>query len=192
MTPTRTVFLTKRPDPIVFFIFCQFSFLILLTTLPLLFFFFFNDTATTEIYTLSLHDALPIWINLYYVVTARNARGDLINAGQTLGRNDAIRLYTANNGWFLQAEDKLGTIEEGDRKSTRLNSSHQIISYAVFCLKKKKNHARSSHSHGGDPPQRSTKSERKWQRSSKKSSGFLPMEITSMAIVNMALSTSRQ
>jgi hypothetical protein len=53
------------------------------------------------------------WINLYYVVTGRNARGDLINAGQTLGRNDAIRLYTANNGWFLQAEDKLGTIEEG-------------------------------------------------------------------------------
>jgi hypothetical protein len=53
------------------------------------------------------------WINLYYVVTGKNARGDLINAGQTLGRNDAIRLYTANNGWFLQAEDKLGTIEEG-------------------------------------------------------------------------------
>lgn len=53
------------------------------------------------------------WINLYYVVTGRNARGDLINGAQTLGRNDALRLYTANNGWFLQAEDKLGTIEEG-------------------------------------------------------------------------------
>jgi predicted amidohydrolase YtcJ len=53
------------------------------------------------------------WINLYYVVTGRNARGQLINAGQTLGRNDAMRLYTAANGWFLQAEDKLGTIEEG-------------------------------------------------------------------------------
>jgi len=53
------------------------------------------------------------WINLYYVVTGRNARGDLINAGQTLGRNDAMRLYTAANGWFLQAEGKLGTIEEG-------------------------------------------------------------------------------
>jgi predicted amidohydrolase YtcJ len=53
------------------------------------------------------------WINLYYVVTGRNARGDLINAGQTLNRNDAIRLYTSANGWFLQAEDKLGTIEEG-------------------------------------------------------------------------------
>ena len=52
-------------------------------------------------------------INLYYVVTGKNARGQLINAGQTLGRNDAMRLYTANNGWFLEAEDKLGTIEEG-------------------------------------------------------------------------------
>jgi hypothetical protein len=53
------------------------------------------------------------WINLYYVVTGKNARGQLINGGQTLGRNQAMRLYTANNGWFLQAEDKLGTIEEG-------------------------------------------------------------------------------
>ena len=52
-------------------------------------------------------------INLYYAVTGKNARGQLINAGQTLGRNDAMRLYTANNGWFLSAEDKLGTIEEG-------------------------------------------------------------------------------
>jgi predicted amidohydrolase YtcJ len=53
------------------------------------------------------------WINLYYVVTGKNARGVLINGGQTLGRRDALRLYTANNGWFLNAEDKLGTIEEG-------------------------------------------------------------------------------
>jgi len=53
------------------------------------------------------------WINLYYVVTGKNARGELINAGQTIGRNDALRLYTADNGWFLHAEDKLGTIEEG-------------------------------------------------------------------------------
>jgi len=53
------------------------------------------------------------WINLYYVVTGRNARGELINGGQTLSRNEAMRLYTANNGWFLNAEDKLGTIEEG-------------------------------------------------------------------------------
>ena len=52
-------------------------------------------------------------INLYYAITGRNARGELINAGQTLERNEAMRLYTSNNGWFLEAEDKLGTIEEG-------------------------------------------------------------------------------
>ena len=46
-------------------------------------------------------------------MTGRNALGDLINAGQTLERNEGMRLYTANNGWFLNAEDKLGTIEEG-------------------------------------------------------------------------------
>src|SRR5574344_2330163 len=70
------------------------------------FFFFFNDTATTEIYTLSLHDALPICcIGLHWQQGVRCLQGT----------------------WFRR-----------DRKSTRLNSSHQIISYAVFCLKKKK------------------------------------------------------
>lgn len=53
------------------------------------------------------------WVNLYYVVTGKNARGEAINANQTLSRNEALRLYTANNGWFLNAEDKLGTIEVG-------------------------------------------------------------------------------
>src|SRR2546430_11149395 len=71
-------------------------------------FFFFNDTATTEIYTLSLHDALPI--SLRRRAQAHGARPGGIS-GQPLGR--------------------------GDRKSTRLNSSHSQISYAVFCLKKK-------------------------------------------------------
>src|SRR2546430_9867361 len=80
-------------------------------------FFFFNDTATTEIYTLSLHDALPISAHHYL------ARRDLDHltreAGLNLPRLDAI-------------------LEVGaDRKSTRLNSSHSQISYAVFCLKKK-------------------------------------------------------
>src|SRR5947208_7704877 len=74
-------------------------------------FFFFNDTATTEIYTLSLHDALPI-------SRLEPRHRHLGNAGDFHG------------GDFLPAER--------DRKSTRLNSSHQIISYAVFCLKKKK------------------------------------------------------
>src|SRR5438067_12347854 len=76
------------------------------------FFFFFNDTATTEIYTLSLHDALPI-----YVRTCPRSRG----AGP--------RPCTGGSSASPQ-----------DRKSTRLNSSHVSISYAVFCLKKKKKH----------------------------------------------------
>src|SRR2546430_17481591 len=71
------------------------------------FFFFFNDTATTEIYTLSLHDALPI---LYRPARVQRPRH---------------RLELTWSAWR-------------DRKSTRLNSSHSQISYAVFCLKKKK------------------------------------------------------
>src|SRR6266542_6485850 len=79
------------------------------------FFFFFNDTATTEIYTLSLHDALPI----YRHVHAR--RGD------------------AAARWRRSADDGDADADGGrDRKSTRLNSSHGSSSYAVFCLKKKK------------------------------------------------------
>jgi predicted amidohydrolase YtcJ len=53
------------------------------------------------------------WIGLYYVVTGKNARGELINAGQTLPRTQALRLYTAANGWFLSEEGDLGTIEPG-------------------------------------------------------------------------------
>src|SRR5438094_9628644 len=76
-----------------------------------LFFFFFNDTATTEIYTLSLHDALPI---------SYSCRGRVGGGGRKVPRGDDARSA------------------EKDRKSTRLNSSHRTISYAVFCLKKKK------------------------------------------------------
>src|SRR2546430_8490066 len=86
--------------------------------------FFFNDTATTEIYTLSLHDALPIL--LAQVAISATAIDD-----QLLGR-----LTKRSDGW----ERVLGVemIEwPRDRKSTRLNSSHSQISYAVFCLKKK-------------------------------------------------------
>src|SRR2546429_3934952 len=74
------------------------------------FFFFFNDTATTEIYTLSLHDALPIY-------------DDLVKAAPEIKKVAP------------QMQIPIGV---GDRKSTRLNSSHGYISYAVFCLKKKK------------------------------------------------------
>src|SRR3989442_3872007 len=87
----------------------------------LFFFFFFNDTATTEIYTLSLHDALPI-----------------SDAGNPL------TLHGASVFMELEAMQASGLTPrdvrpEADRKSTRLNSSHVRISYAVFCLKKKKN-----------------------------------------------------
>src|SRR6202522_1357533 len=79
--------------------------------------FFFNDTATTEIYTLSLHDALPIF--------------------QLFGR--VARLRFEGGQLFLLLR------EVGDRKSTRLNSSHLRISYAVFCLKKTHRAARAGH-----------------------------------------------
>src|SRR5258708_8572462 len=82
-------------------------------------FFFFNDTATTEIYTLSLHDALPISARRR-VAAPRDSHG---------GRRKSVA-GTRHSGCRFA-----GGI---DRKSTRLNSSHQIISYAVFCLKKKK------------------------------------------------------
>src|SRR5256885_16000514 len=72
-------------------------------------FFFFNDTATTEIYTLSLHDALPI------------------------SRDSARQVRVAEHGHAAH----IHFLVQPDRKSTRLNSSHLVISYAVFCLKKK-------------------------------------------------------
>jgi predicted amidohydrolase YtcJ len=53
------------------------------------------------------------WLGMYYAVTGRNARGELINAGQQTTRKEVLRLYTADNGWFLNAEDQIGTIEEG-------------------------------------------------------------------------------
>ena len=53
------------------------------------------------------------WLGIYYAVTGRNARGDLINAGQTVSRNEALRLYTAANDWFLNADGRIGSIAEG-------------------------------------------------------------------------------
>src|SRR5258705_8956525 len=80
------------------------------------FFFFFNDTATTEIYTLSLHDALPICVDFVYYGGYHPEMGLLLRQASEQGLK--VRMI--------------------DRKSTRLNSSHLGISYAVFCLKKKK------------------------------------------------------
>src|SRR2546428_14129600 len=81
------------------------------------FFFFFNDTATTEIYTLSLHDALPISPGLD--PARRRPAQHSRDGARSRGRGDHPPAPQ-------------------DRKSTRLNSSHDQISYAVFCLKKKK------------------------------------------------------
>src|SRR5260221_5429881 len=82
-------------------------------------FFFFNDTATTEIYTLSLHDALPI--------SVRHLRPFVDHWHDSL-------LAMAPRG---VAQPNMALLTPGsDRKSTRLNSSHTVISYAVFCLKK--------------------------------------------------------
>src|SRR3712207_7926325 len=85
--------------------------------------FFFNDTATTEIYTLSLHDALPISEAVHE------------NGLRPLGVLDADAL-TLRGRLDDDLINQLGSA--GDRKSTRLNSSHANISYAVFCLKKKR------------------------------------------------------
>src|SRR2546422_8862113 len=98
----------------------------------LFFFFFFNDTATTEIYTLSLHDALPISIAR---CSMRSGGCDDL-AGRTCWRRcSEPSSAPARNSWPPCPGRSRGTI---DRKSTRLNSSHGYISYAVFCLKKKK------------------------------------------------------
>ena len=53
------------------------------------------------------------WLGMYYAVTGRNARGDLINPGQLTTRKEILRLYTAANDWFLNLDGKIGTIEEG-------------------------------------------------------------------------------
>src|SRR3712207_7243954 len=92
--------------------------------------FFFNDTATTEIYTLSLHDALPISTGsqknqTYASVASVNSSG--------ITPNNKYDRYNFN------VRNTTSMLNDKDRKSTRLNSSHANISYAVFCLKKKKN-----------------------------------------------------
>src|SRR3712207_8987002 len=93
--------------------------------------FFFNDTATTEIYTLSLHDALPISASTFspMLIGAHvSPAGGLVKAhARGVERGcDAIQIFNQNPRMWRP-----------DRKSTRLNSSHANISYAVFCLKKK-------------------------------------------------------
>src|SRR3712207_8559386 len=98
--------------------------------------FFFNDTATTEIYTLSLHDALPISGGAFVVENwvpdlGAFRHGRALRLHQVAGQQVIVEAAQLH-----QAEQRMTTTK--DRKSTRLNSSHANISYAVFCLKKKK------------------------------------------------------
>src|SRR3712207_8676511 len=88
--------------------------------------FFFNDTATTEIYTLSLHDALPISFTGGLVFASDEPEGTAYQLFLRSGIEAAVIASILGGGLMLL-----------DRKSTRLNSSHANISYAVFCLKKK-------------------------------------------------------
>src|SRR5438270_13354529 len=89
--------------------------------------FFFNDPATTEIYTLSLHDALPIYSQpVEEVCVRKSSKRDTVRHKSYAAQGDAVHQRRHSCGHSL------------DRKSTRLNSSHSQISYAVFCLKKKK------------------------------------------------------
>src|SRR2546421_446424 len=108
----------------------------------LVFCFFFNDTATTEIYTLSLHDALPIFVA---AVRSRPLPGALaLDVSETAAVERAFATTRPNVAFLAvnvpggvdRCEDHPDEAYE-DRKSTRLNSSHDQISYAVFCLKKK-------------------------------------------------------
>src|SRR5438034_7542066 len=89
---------------------------------PYSIFFFFTDTSTTEIYTLSLHDALPILLEPKQRTGGRRNSGDTTMWHRGGGHKRKLRIIDFKR----------------DRKSTRLNSSHTVISYAVFCLKKKK------------------------------------------------------
>src|SRR5256885_9762219 len=89
------------------------------------FFFFFNDTATTEIYTLSLHDALPIWSVVRHTRIVTLTCRKSVSLSQWCGESSIFSGRSVGGA-------------KSDRKSTRLNSSHLVISYAVFCLKKKK------------------------------------------------------
>src|SRR3712207_8973692 len=102
-------------------------------------FFFFNDTATTEIYTLSLHDALPISDSLISILILRalalHAQGEQDRAFDAL---EQALVLAAPEGYVRVFVDEGAPMAALlDRKSTRLNSSHANISYAVFCLKKK-------------------------------------------------------
>src|SRR5437899_7184604 len=97
----------------------------------------YNDTATTQIYTLSLHDALPIyWEPAKWIA---HVRATMTSGGPVLLRTNMGAGHGGSSGRFDRLDEvAIAYAFALDRKSTRLNSSHLGISYAVFCLKKKK------------------------------------------------------
>src|SRR5205085_12095785 len=107
-------------------------------------YFFFNAPPTTEIYTLSLHDALPIFVALaaYHTPdrrTGRRALGILCFSSAVAAVYGIVFFVAHGASFHARARGPVGHyMTFADRKSTRLNSSHSQISYAVFCLKKKK------------------------------------------------------
>src|SRR5437588_7146217 len=122
----------------------HFVFSRLIRSMRALIVFFFNDPATTEIYTLSLHDALPIY-------ASENRTREVVAPSVTFATwfellvMPGIKLTAKSTGadddFVVGMEAFGGQFNARDRKSTRLNSSHTVISYAVFCLKKKKKKA---------------------------------------------------
>src|SRR5438132_4224247 len=101
-------------------------------------FFFFNDTAPTKIYTLSLHDALPISPPHGGIALGLDRIVMILAGADSLREIIPFPKTAAAKDLMVDAQ----TIGARDRKSTRLNSSHTVISYAVFCLKKKNKNKR--------------------------------------------------
>src|SRR2546422_2092398 len=142
MLPSCYITLFQRLHHTSTFSFRSCALFISFTLLISLFFFFFNDTATTEIYTLSLHDALPI--SLATAAPGRNRGWKSFCPGRASPAplRASARPPRGPSPWRARRGNPRSA-PGGDRKSTRLNSSHGYISYAVFCLKKKnKNHCR--------------------------------------------------
>src|SRR5690606_41982009 len=100
-------------------------------------------TPTTEIYTLSLHDALPIWTGKFFAHQHAGIQPHLITTAKGMGNGfpvGGVLIHPDIKPWSGMLGTTFGGnyLAAADRKSTRLNSSHVKISYAVFCLKKKK------------------------------------------------------
>src|SRR5688572_31620602 len=126
---------------VLMILFSCYFFLFTLLFFLFFFFFFFNDPATTEIYTLSLHDALPI------LFPRGLSRSSCDHRARSRVDGVAVR-YRSNSGLPAGPRVDLQRSRQAivqDRKSTRLNSSHSQISYAVFCLKKKKKTKKKTH-----------------------------------------------